>query len=89
MQRYRLTGDYHAANNNCTTLCLVGLRAADSGLSKRLGDDKYNQLRGLSWFQRQAFNFSRDGAGVRVPLDLQAGAEDVNEHIRTHSYRGR
>ncbi len=72
MNQY-LIDNYHAANNNCTTVTLSGLQQAlPAELYTAINDVSQAEGRGLSGFQWIAFQVAHDGSDVSLPLDLRA-----------------
>lgn len=72
--RYVLPSNYHPTTNNCTTVTIAGAKV--SGKSILYNPSKYNEMRGLSFIERQAArtqNSPQDG--IFMPADLQAMLE--------------
>lgn len=87
MNQYRID-NYHAANNNCTTVSLDGLeQALPADLYRAIDNSSFNQGRGLSWTQRMAFWAARNGQGISLPLDLQQAIISQGGYTTTREYR--
>ncbi|MFS1526296.1 hypothetical protein ACL7TT_19725 [Microbulbifer sp. 2304DJ12-6] len=87
MQQFRLATDYHAANCNCATVALDGLRAGRPSLSNALNQNRFDRGRGLSWLENKSYTLSKQGNGVRLPLDLQAAADSYGKAIEVNTYK--
>ena len=87
MSQYKLSGDYHAANNNCVTKALSG---AQIGLTPEvyrvINNDSFDKGRGLTWSQRTAYRMAKEGSGIRMPLDLMAAlTSQAGANIKSYS----
>lgn len=72
--RYVLPSNYHPTTNNCTTVTIAGAKV--SGKSILYNPSKYNEMRGLSFIERQAARTqSSPQDGIFMPADLQAMLE--------------
>ncbi|KZN77779.1 hypothetical protein N477_00810 [Pseudoalteromonas luteoviolacea H33-S] len=87
MQQFRIASNYHAANCNFTTVAMDGLKAGNPKLHNILNQNKFDQGRGLSWSNRQAYDFSKTGDGVRMPLDLQEAARQYGKATAVNTYK--
>ncbi|MGS2724889.1 hypothetical protein ACVBEJ_14205 [Porticoccus sp. GXU_MW_L64] len=87
MKQYQLATDYHAANCNCATVALDGLKAGNSELYRTLNQNKFDKGRGLSWLSRRAYRFAKSGDGVRMPLDLQDAIKQSGKVDSTNTYK--
>lgn len=74
MQRYVLQHDYHSTINNCTTITLEAAKRSGKRIVNE--PEKYQEMRGLSWTERQAARTQGWSAdGIFMPADLQAMLE--------------
>ncbi|MBE3665926.1 hypothetical protein BOO35_12620 [Vibrio navarrensis] len=70
-----------------TLAAMDGLKAGNPKLYNILNQNKFDQGRGLSWLNRRAYNFSKTGNGVRMPLDLQEAAIQYGEATAVNTYK--
>lgn len=76
--RYVLPSNYHPTTNNCTTVTIAGAKI--SGKSIVQNPAKFNEMRGLSFIERQAARTqSSPQDGIFMPADLQAMLEANTE----------
>ncbi|NNA55716.1 hypothetical protein [Pseudomonas koreensis] len=76
--RYVLPSNYHPTINNCTTVTIAGAKI--SGKSIVQNPEKYNEMRGLSFIERQAARTQKNPQdGIFMPADLQAMLEGNTE----------
>ncbi|WP_434589307.1 hypothetical protein J3Q09_15655 [Pseudomonas sp. R4-83] len=76
--RYVLPSNYHPTTNNCTTVTIAGAKV--SGKSIVQNPAKFNEMRGLSFIERQAARTqSSPKDGIFMPADLQAMLEANTE----------
>lgn len=87
MKQFRIASNYHAANCNCTTVAMDGLRAGNPKLHSILNQNKFDQGRGSSWLNRKAYNFSKTGNGVRMPMDLQEAVKQYGKASAVNTYK--
>jgi hypothetical protein len=85
MTPYKITKDYHAVQSNCTTVTLDGTKP--SGIDVYHNAQKYQELRGLSWTERQAAKTQTYPAGgIFMPFDLQAMLEGAKTEGAKYVY---
>ncbi len=82
---YVIQDDYHALEQNCTTICLFGIGAADEALGQALGNNAHSQGRGLSGLEKMLAG-SAVGSQIFMPADLQAAAEAAKDHTSRNIY---
>lgn len=70
MKEYRLSDDYHALNNNCTTVAIGGAHIALKDIFSNLS--KFNEGRGMSMTERAAARLAGWPKNIFMPADLQA-----------------
>jgi hypothetical protein len=76
--RYVLPSNYHPTINNCTTVTIAGAKI--SGKSIVQNPEKYTEMRGLSFIERQAARTQKKPQdGIFMPADLQAMLEGNTE----------
>ncbi|MEK8018319.1 MAG: RHS repeat-associated core domain-containing protein [Candidatus Parabeggiatoa sp.] len=72
--------DYHAANNNCTTLVLDGIAQARlldvlhgnvEGLFNKLDNDAFDQGVRLTFLEKMAYWWTKEYKGISMPFDLE------------------
>lgn len=87
MNQYHIDS-YHAANNDCTTIALDGLKAGiPSELYDAINNASFDQGTGLSWVERTLFSAAKDREGIVLPSDLlnsirQHGGYDSLEEFK-------
>jgi hypothetical protein len=80
LARYVLPSNYHPTTNNCITVPIAGAKI--SGKSIVHNPAKYNEMRGLSFIERQAARTqSSPQDGIFMPADLQAMLEANTEAL--------
>lgn len=70
MKEYRLSEDYHALNNNCTTVAMNAARIALKDIDGNVS--KFNEGRGMSMAERAAAHMAGWPKYIFLPADLQA-----------------
>ncbi|MCF4998478.1 hypothetical protein GIW70_17910 [Pseudomonas syringae] len=76
--RFVLPSNYHPTTNNCTTVTIAGAKI--SGVQIVQNPANFNQMRGLSFIERQAARTQKDPQdGLFMPADLQAMLEANTE----------
>lgn len=74
MKEYRLGIDYHALENNCTTMAMSGARLALRDLDFNVS--KNNEGRGMSFIERNAAKVAGWPSHIFMPADLQKMLEE-------------
>ena len=88
MKQYKIA-DYHAANNNCTT---VSINALSVGLLPDLfasiNNLDFEGTQKLGTLQQLAFNAAKNNVSVlRLPFDLRAAIISASKHDKENTYR--
>jgi RHS repeat-associated protein len=81
-----LQEDYHAITNNCTTMCILGIKAGDPKLAGQLSNPTESKGRGLGMLEKIGAG-DAVGSKIFMPQDVRANIDKEKGYAERNVYK--